>query len=269
MNKWLPIVSIATTLFLLGIGLTGCNGPSPALDPTITWNLDQALDLNNFPSGAVLNIKADAAVADSTKNPIVEAEWSSTPAAPFTDGGIFLVTAPFSLQNAWQAPNISKSSDPEKVTLRLRTKSLLGGEATSVLNIRVVPRVSAFYAFDYTKIFSDPLNPNHVSNVLAGTRTQIFDIPYDPLNPASSSQEIDSDATFEWTATPDVGAFDNTSLRNPFWTSPALLSVTDPTTGAISYPPLAVKISVRIRTGTGLVSTNSMIINVVHDLTTP
>jgi len=259
MNKWQKIASIGLVLFLLGIGLAGCNGPSPALDPTITWTLDQALDLNNFPSGAVLNIKADVAVADATKNPIVEAEWSSTPAAPFTDGGIFLVTAPFSLQNAWQAPNISKTSAPEKVTLRLRTKSLLGGEATSELNIRVVPRLTSFYAFNYVGMFG--LGKD--SNVLSGTRTPILDIP------AISSPEINGDATFEWTATPDVGAFDNTSLRNPIWTSPALQSVKDPTTGAISYPPLAVKLSVRIRTGTGLVSTNSMIINVVHDLTNP
>ncbi|MEI7831761.1 MAG: hypothetical protein WCJ56_00965 [bacterium] len=263
MNRWQSIVSIGAAFLLLGIGMTGCNGPSPALDPIITWNLDKALDLYNFPSGSILNIKADGSVADATKNPIIAAEWSIIPEAPFTDGGVFLVTAPFSLQNVWQAPNISKTSLPEKVTLRLHTKTLLGGETTSVLNIRVVPRVTSFYAFDYNNIFNNALNPNHFSNVLAGTQTKILD------NVLLSSPEIDGNATFEWSANPDVGAFDNTSLRNPVWTSPALQSVKDPTTGAISYPPLAVKLSVRIRTGTGLESVNSMIVNVVHDLANP
>ena len=238
MNRWLSIVSIGAAFVLLGIGMTGCNGPSPELDPKITWNLDKALDLYNFPSGAILNIKADGAVTDSAKNPIIEAEWSITPEAPFTDGGVFLVTAPFALQNVWQAPNISKISAPEKVTLRLHAKTLLGGETTSILNIRVVPRITSFYAFDYTKIFSDPANIGNYSNVKAGTRTHILDIPFDPADPtnlAKTSAEVDANATFEWSATPDVGAFDNTNLRNPYWTSPAITPVTDPVTHEISY----------------------------------
>lgn len=262
MKQWQKIMAAAATLFILGIGLPGCNGPSPSLDPVITWNLDQALDLYNFPSGSVLNIKADAAVADPTKNPITEARWTIAPDAPFTDGGVFLVTAPYSLQNVWQAPNINKTSAPEKVTLTLHAKTLLGGETTSVLNIRVVPRLTAYFAFDYTKIFSDLANPFHYSNVTTGTRTQILD------DPALSSPEINGDATFEWTATPDVGAFDNTSIRNPYWTAPSLASVTDPITGIISYPPISVKLSVKIRTVNG-VSVNSMIVNVVKNLATP
>lgn len=266
MNRWLSIVSIGAAFVLLGIGMTGCNGPSTALDPTITWNLDKALDLYNFPSGAVLNINAEGAVTDATKNPITEAEWSATPEAPFTDGGVFLVTAPFSLQNVWQAPNISKTSPPEKVTLKLHAKTLLGGETTSILNIRVVPRLTSFYAFDYQTMFGVGKD----SNVLSGTRTLISEIPYNANPPAGviTSSEDFSGATFEWSVTPDEGAFDNTSLRKPTWTAPILKPVVDPVTTKVSYPSQSYKISVRIRTVTGE-SINSMIINVVKDLANP
>ncbi len=276
MKQWQKIISVAATLFILGIGVTGCFGPSPDLDPVITWNLDNALDLQNFPSGATLNIKADVAVSDATKNGVVNAEWSIIPDPLYpAKTGIFLVTAPYSLQNVWQAPNIGKDEQPVNIVLKLHVKTKLGGETTSELNIRVIPRTSVYFAFDYDNIFKDsyvpPKNPFLYSNVESGKRVKMLDIPFDASKPAETIMSdigIDGNATFEWSATPDVGAFDNANIRNPSWTAPVLTPISNPA-GGFTYPAISVKVSVKIRTPDGNVSINSMIVNVVKDLASP
>jgi hypothetical protein len=225
------------------IGLQGCNGPSPGLDPQVTLTVDKSADWPNFPASGTLAIEGKAATQDDTDNPVVYARWTQDP----PNVGTFVIQSNFSMNNLWKAP--AEVTTPTRVNLTLTTKSLLGGESATSLQLIVLPRsVIPIYDFDYS-MFANPFT----AEVKEGTRLTIkgTGVTIDPVG--------DPIVSYQWIQDPDRGVFDHDLVMNPIWTAPAL--EIDATTG--QGIPETIKIRVRVKTRNGYESTNSMLVTVI------
>lgn len=117
------------------LGLIGCDGGSPSLNPSITLKFPDNTTLPNLASGAIFLIDGTAAVADDKTNPIISYRWVQTPAV-----GTFSSTTTFT--TTWAAPvipTVANGGTPQKVTLTLTTETLLGGKTVTPLVVIVQP----------------------------------------------------------------------------------------------------------------------------------
>ncbi len=115
------------------LGLVGCGGGSTlALDPTVTFTVDDSTLLPNLPATGVLVISGDAKTEDSETNPITSVRWTQRPAL-----GTFL--SPYTMNTSWVVTNPAAVTAPTPVTLTVEVKTLLGGKTVKQLHLLVQP----------------------------------------------------------------------------------------------------------------------------------
>ena len=190
------IIRNASWLFLLGLvlALAGCYGPSPGLDPVISFTFPDGTTLPDLPSGTVLHVKGDATTADSSGNPITSYQWTQTPA----NAGTFSSTT--TLETTWLAPTLKATDKPLNVTLILTVKSLKGGKAVKPLNLIIVPPSSASITLDLTAMNAE--NPQAIDLPLIEVNT-----PLQMQGAATAVDPVNNPIiTYAWSANPSTAA---------------------------------------------------------------
>lgn len=239
--KWQIIVATILAGVAL-MGLTGCYGPSPGLNPSIAFSFPDDSSLPYLQSGGKLVIKGEAnPPVDAASNPVISASWSQDPPI-----GQFVITSPNAVENIWQAPAVTQATP---VTLALSMKTLLGGEGSTRMTVIVVPQLPSF-TFDTSRMSSEvagfPSAVKSGASVTIRGSGQMSDAGFNTIN------------GYQWTATADVkansGTFDSSTKQNPVWTAPTL---------AQGAQPVPVSLIVQMSTSTGLSGTSKLDVTVV------
>lgn len=129
--KRFPILCAVLALVVV-LGLAGCGGDSPGLNPTVTFTFEDGTTLPSVGASEVLLIKGEAKSADEAGNPITSIQWSQSPAL-----GTF--SSPKTLETSWQVTNPAAITAQTPVTLTVEVETLRGGRTSKTLNLLVQP----------------------------------------------------------------------------------------------------------------------------------
>lgn len=111
--------------------LAGCSGSSTALNPTVTFTFPDDTTLPTMRAGTLLKITGEIE-ATGEGDSIKSCVWTQVTEAP----GVFSITD--GPETTWRAPAWAGPGELP-VTLALTVKTLLGGETTKHIQLRIVP----------------------------------------------------------------------------------------------------------------------------------
>jgi len=117
----------------------GCNGPSPGLDPVVSFTFADAPELPNLAANGVLQITADAGVQSGDQ--VTDVQWIELPQPGGETIGTF--TSPTTLSTNWAVLESASITVPTPVTLQVTVETLNGGKTVTPLNLIVNPVVPA------------------------------------------------------------------------------------------------------------------------------
>ncbi len=207
------IIWLLLAVSALLLGLAGCNGPAPGLDPAITFTDLASGSLTSFPSGGVLSVKGEGTTADSAGNPITSYRWTAT-RADGGDPGQFGSTA--TLETVWQAPIVVA---PVNVTLQVTAKTLLGGKTTRPLTVRVVPPTATTQLKPIIVWDFENMNKQNASiaipNIVMGTALR-------PLASITLLDTTDKVTSYAWTKGGVASTLAATDTLATVWTPTAI-----------------------------------------------
>ena len=237
----------ATWLLLLGLalmGLVGCYGPSPGLNPVIAFTYPDGTTLPNLAAGSVLHVQGTGTTNDSTGNPITSYAWSQTPATGATAGKFSSLTT---LETTWLAPSWTGPGNLA-VRLTLTAISLKGGKTVKTIDLNIVPPGAPLLAqkpsivWDYAGMNAVNALKINLPLIEVGTPLRILGTATaaDPTN-----NPIVSYAWSDNTGTPNL--FTAPDVFNTVWLAP-------PTAG------LTATLTLAVTTEDGAVTTKQLIV---------
>jgi hypothetical protein len=191
----------------MGLLVTGCNGPAPGLNPTVTLTLPADQAWPYFPADGLLLVQGAAKVSNDAQNPVISHKWEDGGAGLFVTNQ----TGDADLSTVWRAPKVAVATD---VTLTLTVKTLQGGKSEKSVQLIVQP-IDGKPQFDFAEMQAayPDLQVNEMEAVpVLGTVTGL-----------TAGVSV---TKFAWTVTPAVGTLVGPNTQHPYWVPP-LISTND------------------------------------------